>query len=160
MIEVTIDGDRAVFNVEGLDKLWSFRSRLDIPLAHITGIEAGGEQVGRWWHGFKLIGTDLPGLFAAGTFYYHGEMVFWDVSDLSHTVVVSLEHERYKKLIIEVADVEATIEMWRRGFSPARAELRWLVWIAVLFSSARTTRRSARRSSSKRTATSSACCRA
>jgi hypothetical protein len=25
------------------------------------------------------MGTDLPGLFAAGTFFYHGELVFWDV---------------------------------------------------------------------------------
>jgi len=28
MVDVTIDGDRAVFNVEGLHKLWSFRSAI------------------------------------------------------------------------------------------------------------------------------------
>jgi hypothetical protein len=46
----------------------------------------------------------VPGLFAAGTFYYHGELVFWDVHDPARTVVVSLDHERYKKLIVEVQD--------------------------------------------------------
>jgi hypothetical protein len=40
MVDVTIQGDRAVFNVEGLHKLWSFRSQIEIPLAHITGVDA------------------------------------------------------------------------------------------------------------------------
>ena len=109
MIDVTIQGDHAIFNVEGLDKLWSFRSRIDIPLSHITGAEVNVDQVGRWWHGFKLLGTEMPGLFAMGTFYYHGEKVFWDVRDPAKTVIVSMEHERYKHLIVEVADPAATV---------------------------------------------------
>jgi hypothetical protein len=113
MVEVTIQGDHAVFKVKGLDKLWSFRSQIEIPLAHILGVEADPEQVGRWWHGIKVIGTDVPGMFAAGMFYYHGELVFWDVFDTARTVIVSLEHERYKKLIIEVADVDATVARLR-----------------------------------------------
>jgi len=117
MVDVTIHGDRAVFNVEGMHKLWSFRSRLDIPLVHITGVDADPAQVGVWWHGFKLLGTDMPGMFAAGTFYYHGEMVFWDVHDVSQTIVVSLEHERYKKLIIEVSDVAGTLARLRSALS-------------------------------------------
>jgi hypothetical protein len=108
MVDVTIQGDRAVFKVEGLHKLWSFRSQIEIPLAHITGVDAEPEQVGRWWHGIKVIGTDVPGMFAAGTFYYHGELVFWDVFDPARTVIVSLDHERYKKLIIQVADPAAS----------------------------------------------------
>src|SRR5258706_10991596 len=106
MVDITIQEDRAVFNVEGMHKLWSFRSRIDIPLTHITGVDADPDQVGVWWHGFKLIGTDVPGMFAAGTFYYHGELVFWDVHDPARTVIVSLEHERHKKLIIEVENPE------------------------------------------------------
>src|SRR5471030_2188355 len=104
MVDVTVQGDRAVFNVEGMHKLWAFRSQIEIPLAHITGVDANAEQVIGWWHGVKLIGADFPGLFALGTFYYHGEIVFWDMVDPAQSVIVSLEHERYKKLIIEVAD--------------------------------------------------------
>ena len=120
MVDVTIEGDRALFNVEGTHKLWSFRSVIEIPLAHITGVDADPDQVGQWWHGIKLIGTDVPGLFAAGTFYYHGEIVFWDVRDIAHTVIVSLEHERYKKLIIEVSDVAATVERLRAALPAVR----------------------------------------
>jgi hypothetical protein len=113
MVDISIHGDRVIFRVEGLHKLWAFRSELDIPLAHVVGVDVDPAQVGRWWHGFKLLGTDVPGLFAAGTFYYHGELVFWDVGDFERTVIVSVEHERYKKLIVEVADPASTASMLR-----------------------------------------------
>jgi hypothetical protein len=113
MVNVTVQGDRAVFDVEGLHQLWAFRGKLEIPLAHITDIEFDPDQVGRWWHGWKVLGTDIPGLFAAGTFYYHGELVFWDVSDPANTIIVSLDHERYKKLIIEVDNPSATVNRLR-----------------------------------------------
>jgi len=102
MVNVTIEQDRAIFEVQGWDKLWALRSQLQIPLEHIADVEFDPDQVGRWWHGWKLAGADLPGVFAAGTFYYRGELVFWDVHDPSHTIVVSLKDERYKKLIVEV----------------------------------------------------------
>lgn len=108
MVDVTVSGDRAIFNVQGSHKLWAMKSQIEIPLSHIVGVEINHDQVGRWWHGFKLLGTDAPGLFAAGTFYYHGDLVFWDVYDTTKTIIVSLEHERYKKLIVEVADPPAT----------------------------------------------------
>lgn len=104
MVNVTVVGDRAVFEVEGMDRVWALRSRVEIPLTHISDAEFDPAQVGKWWHGWKLMGTDVPGLFAAGTFYYHGELVFWDVGDPNRAVTVSLNHERYKKLIVEVAD--------------------------------------------------------
>jgi hypothetical protein len=113
MVSVNVDGDRVVFDVLGMDQLWALRGRLEIPLSHVTGVEHDPEQVSRWWHGWKLIGTDVPGIFAAGTFHYHGELVFWDVHDPQRTIVVSLAHERYKKLIIEVEDPEAAVHTLR-----------------------------------------------
>src|SRR5262245_25795057 len=108
MVNVIIQDGRAVFEVQGMDRMRACRSQIDLPLEHITGVGAHPDQVRRWWDGFKLIGTEAGGLFAAGTFYYRGELVFWDINDPAHTVVVSLEHERYKKLIIEVGDVAET----------------------------------------------------
>jgi hypothetical protein len=110
MVDVSVEGDRAVFNVEGLHKLWSFRSRLEIPIEHITGAEVNPDQARRWWHGIKLLGTDAGPVFAAGMFFYHGELVFWDVNDPMNTIIVSLEHETYKKLIVEVADPASAVK--------------------------------------------------
>jgi hypothetical protein len=92
-------------------KLWSLRSRLEIPLAHITGVEVNPDQARRWWHGVKLLGTQGGKVFVAGTFYYHGEMVFWDLNDPAKSIIVSLADETYKKLIVEVADPAAAVGM-------------------------------------------------
>jgi hypothetical protein len=115
MVDVTVASDRVVFEIEGWDKLWSMRSRLEIPLEHIVGVEANTDQVNQWWHGLKLMGTGVPGLFAAGMFYYHGELVFWDVRHPENTIIVSLEHERYRKLIIEVEDPATVVDQLRRA---------------------------------------------
>jgi len=109
MVKVSLTGDSAVFEVEGLDRLWALRSRLEIPLTHIEEVTFDPEQVGRWWHGWRLAGTDVPGLLTAGTFYHHGELVFWDIHNPAQAVVISLNHERYKKLIMEVADPERVV---------------------------------------------------
>lgn len=118
MVDISINGSCVAFEVQGADKLWSFRSRIEIPLEHITNVEHDPPNVGRWWHGFKMLGTELPGLFAMGTFYYHGERVFWDVHDIEKTIVVSLEHERYKKLIVEVADPDDVIARIHTALKP------------------------------------------
>jgi hypothetical protein len=120
MVDITIHGDRVTFRVEGLHRLWALRSELDIPLAHLTDAESNPDQVGIWWHGLKLMGTDVPGLFAAGTFLYHGELVFWDVRHPDQTIIVSLAHERYKKLILEVENPAATAAMLRDVIDRAR----------------------------------------
>ncbi len=117
MVNVTVLDGRAVFEVEGLDQLWALRSRVEIPLTHITGADVDPTQVGKWWHGWKLLGTDVPGLFAAGTFYYHHELVFWDVRDPNKAVIISLNHERYKKLIIEVDDPAEVVGLIRAALS-------------------------------------------
>jgi hypothetical protein len=115
MVSVTIAADSAVFEVEGLHQLWALRSRLEIPLTHITDVQIDPEQVGRWWHGWKLLGTYVPGLITAGTFYHHGELVFCDVSDPAKSIIVSLEHQSYKKLIVEVPDPEAVVSRLRQS---------------------------------------------
>ncbi len=113
MVTVTIEGLSAVFEVEGLDKLWALRSRLEIPLAHIESIDADPSVARGWWHGLKLGGTSMPGVITAGTFYQHGELVFWDVHDPEQTIVVALRDERYKKLVVEVANPAITVEQLR-----------------------------------------------
>jgi hypothetical protein len=111
MVTISIDGDRVHFDVEGLDKLWSLRSRLDIPLAHVRVVKVDPDAARGWWHGLKLLGTNIPGFLTVGTFYQHGDVVFYDVHDPDGTIVLELEHETYKRLIVEVEDPEQTKRM-------------------------------------------------
>ena len=121
MVEVSVGGDNAVFEVEGWHKLWSLRSRLDIPLEHIKGVRADPAPAMGWFDGFKLAGAGLPHVFRAGTFYQEGGLVFWDVRHPEKTVVVELEDEQFSKLVVEVDDPAATVSLLEGALSKRRA---------------------------------------
>ena len=110
MVEITITPDGVLFEVRGWDKVWSLRSQLTISLAHIKDAHTDPEPAMGWFQGLKVAGTDVPNIFRAGTFYQHGELVFWDVHDPENTIVIELEHERYRRLIVEVEDPSGEVK--------------------------------------------------
>jgi hypothetical protein len=115
MVRISIEGDHIHFHVEGFDKLWALRSRLDIPLAHIRAVQIDPEAARGWWHGLRVMGSNIPGILTAGTFYQQGGIVFYDVHDPERTIVLELEHETYKRLIVEVEDPKTTRAMIDRA---------------------------------------------
>jgi hypothetical protein len=104
MVDVSVDGDNVVFEVEGMDKFWALKSRLQIPRAHIKSVRIDEDAAKGWWHGVKIGGADLPGVITAGTFYSKGRLVFYDTHKPEQTIVVDLDHERYDTLILQVRD--------------------------------------------------------
>ena len=117
MVDVRIEGDTVVFDIQGLHKLWAFKSRLDIPRAHIAGARHDPEVV-RGWKGWRAPGTSVPGLITAGTFHLDGQRIFWDVCDAERAVVVDLDHQDFSQLVIEVDDPAAVVAM----LTPASSE--------------------------------------
>lgn len=110
MVDITIANGVLSLHVRGADKLWAWKSSLEIPLQHVLGVRADPTVARGWWHGIRMPGTNLPGVITAGTFYQHGQRVFWDVHDPENTVVIELRDERYNELIVEVADPAAVVE--------------------------------------------------
>ena len=110
MVEILIEGGRLNLDVQAWDKLWSLRSHLEFPLEHVTAVRADAEAARGWWHGIRLLGTQIPGLLTAGAFYQHGDIVFYDVHDPDRTIVLELNHERYARLVIEVEDPAAAVK--------------------------------------------------
>jgi hypothetical protein len=115
MVTVDVVGDRAIFDVEASHKLWAIRSRVEVPLSHIKRVYVDPNPAMGWFDGFKVAGADLPHVFRAGTFWLHGEWAFFDVRHPENTIVVELENEHYAKLIVEVADPAATVQMLERS---------------------------------------------
>ncbi|HWA58216.1 MAG TPA: hypothetical protein VG692_13235 [Gemmatimonadales bacterium] len=109
MVTVTTEGTDLVLEVQGLDKLWSLRSRLVIPLAHVRSVRREPDAARRWFQGFKLAGSHIPGVLTAGTFYQDGKLVFWDVHDPEKAVAFELRDERYERLIVEVEHPDTTV---------------------------------------------------
>ena len=110
VVEINIENGRVRFEVQGWDKLWALRSHLELPIEHILAARLDPGPAREWWHGLRLPGTDIPGLLTAGTFYQNGEWVFYDVHDPERTIVLELDHEHYKRLVIEVANPTQVLE--------------------------------------------------
>ena len=110
MVTVSVEDDRVRFEVQGWDKLWALKSQLEFPLSHIASVRVDPEPARGWWHGLRIPGTQIPGIITAGTFYQLDGAVFYDVHDPDRTIVLELNHEHYKRLVIEVEDPEAVVE--------------------------------------------------
>jgi hypothetical protein len=111
MVDLSVADGKLVLHVHGADKLWAFKSSLEIPLQHVAGIRADPSIAYGWWHGIRMPGTSIPGVITAGTFYEDGKRVFWDVHNPDQTVVIDLLDECYNELIVEVAEPEAAVAL-------------------------------------------------
>ena len=111
MVEISVSDDHLHLEVKGLDKLWAFKSQLDIPLRHVRGIRHDPEAAAGWWHGIKVIGTSVPGVITAGSFYQcSGRTMFWDVHDPNKSIIIELHDDRFDELIVEVSDPKAAVD--------------------------------------------------
>jgi len=121
VVTITIEGDRIRFEVEGWDKLWALKSQLEIPIDHIDDVRADPEPARGWWHGFRMPGSQIPGVLTAGTFYQSDGAVFYDVHDPEGTIVLDLNHEHYKRLVIEVENPAASVARLREAVARRRS---------------------------------------
>jgi hypothetical protein len=117
MAEVELTESALIVHVQGMDRIWALKSRLEITLAHVVGAEIDPEVAQGWRKGLRAPGTHVPGVITAGTFYQEGERVFWDVHDPEKTVVIHLKDDLYARLVIEVNDPPATAAAIQRALS-------------------------------------------
>ncbi|MEO3977874.1 hypothetical protein [Streptomyces sp. CAU 1734] len=110
MAQVSIDGDRLVVTMEGLDRVWALKSAVTVPLAHVRGATADPGIV-RGRKGVRAPGTHFPGVITAGTFHTREGRVFWAVRDAAKAVVIELTGERYARLVVQVDDPRATVAL-------------------------------------------------
>ena len=119
MAKVTIEDGNLSIEVQGLDKLWALKNQLSIPLTNVRGA-AADPRIASEHNGWLGPGAYVPGVITAGTFHQDGERVFWDVHDASKAIVIELDHESYRRLVIEVDDPKTTAEaIWPLSSSPS-----------------------------------------
>ena len=111
MVDLSVAEGTLTLHIRGGDKLWAFKSSLEIPLVHIAGVRADPETARGWYHGIRMPGTNVPGVITAGTFYQDGKRVFWDVHHPEKTIVIDLHDERYNELVVEVDDPESAVKL-------------------------------------------------
>lgn len=114
MTTISIVGSDLTIDVQGMDRLWTFKSRLTIPLTHVQGAKAD-PSIASGYKGWRGPGAHVPGVLVAGTFHQDGKRVFWDVHHKDTAVVIDLEDDSYQRLVIEVDDPLATVELIERA---------------------------------------------
>jgi hypothetical protein len=117
MVDLSVAEGKLILHVRGADQLWALKSSLEIPLEHISSARADPSAAQGWYHGARMPGTNIPGVITAGTFYQHGQRVFWDVHNPDNSIVIELRDERYLELVVEVSNPQAAVDMIR-GFLP------------------------------------------
>jgi hypothetical protein len=114
MATIEITDEALVIHIEGADRLWTLRSRLEVPLRHVVAAEPATERI-KAFMGFKRMGTHIPGVIAAGTFHQEGRTVFWDVHHPDKAIEVELRDERYGRLVVEAEDRAADLATIKRA---------------------------------------------
>lgn len=89
MVITTVSSDTLTLEVQGLDKLWALKTRIDIPLRHIRSVEVDREAASQP-QGLREMGTHIPGILTAGTIRHKGKRIFWDVHNPANAVVINL----------------------------------------------------------------------
>jgi hypothetical protein len=110
-VDLSIAEGKLILHVRGADKLWAFKSTLEIPLVHISSVRDDPEVARGWYHGIRMPGTNVPGVITAGTFHQDGKRVFWDVHHPEKTIVIDLHDERFNELVVEVDDPQAAMKL-------------------------------------------------
>ncbi|MFD8413716.1 MULTISPECIES: hypothetical protein [unclassified Streptomyces] len=110
MARITVENTTLIVTVEGLDKLWALKSRLEIPLANVRGATHDPGII-RDRKGLRAPGTHLPGVITAGTWHHEGERIFWDVRNPEKAIVIELADEHYTRLVVEVDDPRAVVTL-------------------------------------------------
>ena len=96
MTKVSISGGKLIIDVQGLHKIWALKSRLEIPIEHISAVRrAADERV----KGIRLPGTSISGLITAGTYYEPNEKpVFWDACDREKAMAIDYRMSASRRL--------------------------------------------------------------
>lgn len=117
MVTLEIEGDHLRITMQGHHKLWAMKSTLSLPLRDIRDVRVDPERAKRWWKGVRFPGTEVPGLYAAGTFYESDMRPdFWSVRKPEQAIVIQCATDAdYDEIIVEVEDPSAEIARLRNA---------------------------------------------
>ena len=100
---ITIRHGELVIEVERVERIWALRCQLEIPLDHVVGAVADRSPLRDRPRSVEGVGPERRVLDAV-TFVHAGDRVAWGVRDPAGAIVITLDDERYPRLVVEVED--------------------------------------------------------
>lgn len=125
MATIEITDSSLIVHVEGLDKLFTLKSSLTVPLAHVKGVTLRPDVRDLMYMemGATFRGVQSPGWLVAGTLRSEDKSryVFCDIHDPNRAIAIELEHDAYQRLLVEVSNEtpeEARLRIERAAKKP------------------------------------------
>ena len=117
MVDITLRDGTAVFEPRGWHRIWTLRRRVEVPLPAIRLVRRAPPDVASgWWHGWRLPGTQVPGVIIAGSFRLEASWTFWDVRGSGKSAIeVRLAGHRYDRIVVDVADPDGEVKRLREA---------------------------------------------
>lgn len=104
MANVELSATHVCITLKVLDEVLALHGSFNIPLTHVRKAEhtdrEGLSKYGLF--GAIKVGTAIPGRIAAGTFFTHDGVIFYDYRHADRVLVLELSHEHYAKVVVEV----------------------------------------------------------
>jgi hypothetical protein len=103
MATVRIEDDTLIVELKSWEAVWAVHGSFRIPLDNVAG--ASVDKPPGFWETLKLMGTGWPWpLKMAGTFLYHGDVVFFDYQRDDNVLVIGLVPgaSAYKHVFVHV----------------------------------------------------------
>ncbi|MDE1769454.1 MAG: hypothetical protein KGI28_02730 [Thaumarchaeota archaeon] len=113
---IKIEGKNLIFEIHGIDVILAIRKSITIPLEHVVSVST--DKVS--WEPFqqlKVAGTSLPGVIKDGMFLSTDGLLFFEMHNTDKCITLSLNNEKYKKIIFEVEDKEFVAKTIRSALS-------------------------------------------
>lgn len=101
-VGVTRSGDTAVVSLNGFDRLFALKSKLEIPMSRITSVEVVARKAvpptpGTW---LRHPGTHIPGLVRHGSYGTEPNREFWAVYTQTGVLVIHVDDWSCSRLVL------------------------------------------------------------
>ncbi|MDA4121994.1 MAG: hypothetical protein OK456_02295 [Thaumarchaeota archaeon] len=111
---ITVDGDNLVFEFHGVDRIFTFRHSITVPISHVVDVSTDRVP---WISGMRAFGTGIPGVVKDGEYIDKDGSAFYEVHDPDKCVTITLKDDKHKRFVVQVEDKESAALIIRNAIS-------------------------------------------
>jgi len=121
--ECSVEGDEVVVRVRGWRKVLAMRGTLRLPLASIVRVDHDPVARAHVKTGLRQWRQHGQGVWRLGTYHGLDGWSFWSIGLGRNAVLIECSGERFRYVVIEVADAERTVGAIRLAVARAAQRL-------------------------------------
>lgn len=111
MVKVNFQETGFEIDLEGIEKMEAFKSKLFVPYDHLTGVDDDANDIRI---GLKLVGTSLgQNHYDYGRFETSEGYGFYAMKNKSNAFAIHLMNDKYSVIVLDVENKEDVIEQLR-----------------------------------------------